>query len=54
MLYEVITVRQLAALLLAALDEPSAVLQWSYLGAEERRAGDGVSAPVAAMLDARA
>ncbi len=42
--------RQVTALLLAALDEPSAVLQWSYLPPTERHAGDGIDVSDAARL----
>jgi hypothetical protein len=45
--------RRATALLLAAFDEPSAVLQWSYLGEGERRPDDGVTSGAAAALDAR-
>lgn len=45
------TRRRAAALMVAALDEPSAVLQWSYLAPEERRGGDGITEEIAAALD---
>ncbi len=45
--------RKKAALLFSAADErASAVLQWSYVPAEHRRAGDGVSQEVAERLSA--
>lgn len=43
--------RQLAALLMAAADETSALTQWLQLPADERREGDGVNAALKQRLD---
>lgn len=43
--------RRLAAVFLAANDRTSALVQWMRLPAAERRAGDGIDAALASMLD---
>lgn len=46
--------RHLASVFLAAGDDPSALVQWLQLPANERRAGDGLDAGLAKKLDALA
>lgn len=43
--------RRLAALFLAGGEQPSALVQWLRLPANERRAGDGLDATLVAVLD---